>query len=552
MEMNSLRRMVLGDGLRRTARRFPNKSALVFHYSDGRTLCYSYKELDTNSNRIANALIDMGIKKDDKVAVMSHNSPQLVNLIWALTKIGAWYTPINFMLGSREIEYIINFSEAKVFFIEDDLLEKVLEIKDKLPSVKYFGYVNLGGKQGSSDLLDLDVLMQDASDKYPQAELESENIATLAFTSGTEAAPKGVFITHGNYYAYLMANGFSMHFSSEDVDLLSVPLIHMAGLALTIGLHLIGATIVMTQLPNPAQMVELIEKYRVTMTHNPPTIYVAMTNTPGFSTRDFTSARKFISWASTIPQSMINAWGEVAPNVEWFTTYGSSESSAAALTGSWFKTFGDIPNCDGTWIGKATAATSELVLVDDDGNEVKDDEVGELVVRGPVLMRGYYKNEEATRKAFKNDWFHTGDLLRKDGRGNYYFVDRKKDMIKSGGENVSSQEVENVISSHPAVLQCAVFAVPHSYWGEAVAAAIIPKTGVDITEAEIISHCKNILAGYKIPKYLFFRDSLPTTASGKLYKQPLRSDYKDAETQSFQDDAVWKKTKKSIKLDDLG
>ncbi|MBC7106313.1 MAG: long-chain fatty acid--CoA ligase, partial [Firmicutes bacterium] len=338
---------------------------------------------------------------------------------------------------------------------------------------------------------------------------------------GTEAAPKGVLSTHRNYLFSHLAYTINLGLTPQDVWLVSLPLIHMAGFNLMLMAHVFGQTVVMTQLPVPAQMLRLMAEYRVTVTALPPTLYVALLKEAP-AELVMPEARILMTWASTIPQAMVDGWNRIAPNARFFTLQGSSESTATALTGSFFKSWADVPNGDGRWVGKAMAFGSELRLVDDEGREVAPGEPGEQVIRGPVVMKGYYKNEEETGRVFRDGWFHTGDVLFCDGSGNYYFADRKKDMIKTGGENVFSQEVENVISAHPGVLQCAVFGIPDPRWGEAVTAAVVPRPGVPLTEQEVIGFCRGRLPGYKVPKYVIITDTPPTTAAGKLLKRALR------------------------------
>lgn len=197
------------------------------------------------------------------------------------------------------------------------------------------------------------------------------------------------------------------------------------------------------------------------------------------------------------------------------------------MTGSWFKTWDEVPNGDGRYVGKVTHTGSEIKLVDEYGNEVPDDEPGEQIARGPVVVKGYYNNEEANIRAFRNGWYHTGDVFIRDKEGNYYFADRKKDIVKTGGENVSSQEIENVLSLHPEIMQCAVFGVPDPRWGEAVTAAVVLKIESTLTKEEIIEYCREKLSGFKTPKYIVFRTSLPTTSAGKLLKRTLKDEYKN-------------------------
>jgi fatty-acyl-CoA synthase len=299
----------------------------------------------------------------------------------------------------------------------------------------------------------------------------------------------------------------------------------MAGFTFLLNSNMVGITIVMTETPIPAQMAELTEKYKINFTALPPTLYLGILGIA--EEYNLTSLRKLITWSSTIPRSMVDGWNEIAPDAKFFTIQGSSESTATPLTGNWFKTWNEVPNGDGRYVGSITHTGCEIKLIDEDGNEVPDGVPGEQIARGPVVVSGYYNNEAANYKAFRDGWYHTGDVLIRDNEGNYYFADRKKDIVKSGGENISSQEVENTLSQHPQINQCAVFGVPDPRWGESVIAAVVLKDGATLTEEEIISHCKMTLSSYKTPKYIVFRDDLPLTSAGKLLKRSLKDEYKD-------------------------
>jgi fatty-acyl-CoA synthase len=526
LKVNLTRRAVVGDGLRRSSLRYPDKDALIYYYSNGSMVKYTFKELNEKVNKVANNLLKRGISKGDKVAAISHNCPELVVLSYALLKIGAWYVPLNFMLGSDDIKWLINFSEAKLFFVEDELQDNVMKVADNLDSVEEFVHINTSGKQKPENWLVFDEFISDETNE-PEVLINEEDVASLFFTSGTEAAPKGVLTTHKNYLASHMTYGINVGLTPDDVMILSIPIIHMAGWDLMLMAHIFSETLIMTQLPSPPQMLEVMSKHKVTATALPPTLYVALMNQPQFAKYDLPSARVFITWASTIPKAMVDGWNRVAPNLRFFTIQGSSESTATALTGSFFKTWADIPNEDGRWVGKTVAFGSELKIVDEQDKEIGVGEIGEQIIRGPVVTKGYYRNEEENKRAFREGWFHTGDMLFQDEEGNYFFADRKKDIIKTGGENVATQEVENIIGTHPSVLQCAVFGIPDPYWGEAVAAAVVPASGSCLTEEDIKGFCKERLAGFKVPKYVVFKECLPMSAANKILKRELKAEYRD-------------------------
>jgi len=276
-------------------------------------------------------------------------------------------------------------------------------------------------------------------------------------------------------------------------------------------------------------MIDLVARHRLSVTVLPPTLYVAMLSCPNFGTSDLRCVTKLGTWASTIPKSMIDGWKQAAPSSRFFSVQGSSESTASLLTGGWVDGWEQMPNQDGRWVGRLASVAADVRLVDDDGNDVADGESGEQIVRGPVIMKGYYKNDEVNRRVFRDGWFHTGDILFRDAAGNYFFADRKKDMIKTGGENVYCQEVESVLGAHPGVMQCAVFGLPDERWGEAVTAAVIARPGTEVTEAELIEFCRGRLPGFKAPKRIHFRKSLPISAANKILKRDLKTEYASAD-----------------------
>ena len=522
LAMNLIRRQNLGDTLRRAAFAAPEKPAITFYTSEGASRTVNFAQMNAMVNAVANNLLRHGIRHGDRVAVLSRNSIEFLVLSYALHKIGAWAVPLNFMLPPPDVQHLIQFSGARWVFAEDVQAAKVNSVAGSLTGVEKF--IQIGTTSPApAGWMDFSELLQGPSDE-PEAMVESDDVATLIFTSGTESAPKGVMLTHANYCAAHLTWEFNFNVAEHDSFLISIPLIHMAGYLFSTLCLANRASIVMTQTPQPVQMIELMARHRLTGTALPPTLYVAMVAAPNFHTPDLTSVTKCLSWASTIPKAMVDGWRAVAPNLRFFSGQGMSETTAAVLTGGFFRNWEDM-NGDGRWVGRAMAFGVDVRLVDEEGRDVGVGEPGEQIVRGPVITKGYYNNEEANRRAFRDGWFHTGDVLFRDAAGSYYFADRKKDMIKTGGENVYCQEVESVLGTHPSVMQCAVFGLPDERWGEAVAAAVILRPGTAPGEGELIAFCRERLAGFKTPKYIFFRDSMPVSAANKLLKRELKAEY---------------------------
>ncbi len=523
LAMNLIRRQNLGDTLRRAAFAAPDKAAVIFYTTEGASRTITFSQMNARACSLAQTLLAEGIRHGDRVVILSRNSIEFLIVSFALHKIGAWAVPVNFMLPPPDVQHLIQFSEARWVFVEDAQAAKVTAITAAIPHVEAFVQIGNGaplpaGWREFNELLA-------APPEEPEILIESDDVATLLFTSGTESAPKGVMLSHANYCAAHLSWSFNFNLSEQDRFLLSIPLIHMAGYLFSTLCLANRATIVMTQTPQPAQMIELMARHRLTGTALPPTLYVSMISQPNFRTSDLTCVTKCLSWASTIPKAMVDGWRSVSPHLRFFSGQGMSESTAAILTGGFFGDWSDLPNGDGRWVGRACSFGVDVRLVDDEDKDVAIGEPGEQIVRGPIIMKGYYKNEEANRRAFRGGWFHTGDVLIRDAEGNYFFADRVKDMIKTGGENVYSQEVESVLGTHPEVMQCAVFAVPDPHWGEAVAAAVIVKPGSDPAEAQLIAYCRERLAGFKTPKYIFFRETMPVSAANKLLKRELKAEY---------------------------
>ncbi len=527
LEMNLLRRQNLGDSLRRSAQAAPDKPAVIFYTVDGASQTCSYAQLNTMVNAVANNLQRRGVKKGDRVAALSRNGIPFLALGYALHKIGAWLVPVNFMLQPHDVQHLIEFAEAKWFFVEDALLGNVDAVLGKLGCVEQFVQFGAAGTPPRKGWIAFDALL-DGPASEPEVCIEGEDVASMFFTSGTESAPKGVLSSHTNFHAAHLSWAFNYGLSQDDRFLLSIPLIHMAGyLFASFGLAN-QVTLVMTQTPQPVQMIDLIERHRLTAAALPPTLYVAMLSCPNFRTRDLSSASRMLTWASTIPKAMVDGWKEVAPAMRFFSGQGSSESTAGPLTGGYVGSWAEMPNGDGRWVGRQMCFAADVRLVDEDGKDVGIGESGEQIARGPIIMKGYYKNDEVNRRVFRDGWFHTGDILFRDAAGNYFFADRKKDMIKTGGENVYCQEVESVLGTHAGVMQCAVFGLPDERWGEAVTAAVIARPGTVVTETELIEFCRDRLPGFKAPKRIHFRSSLPISAANKILKRDLKTEYAPA------------------------
>lgn len=508
----------LGDLLRRSASRHPNKVALVFRGQSD-----TYAELNTAVTRAANALAAQGIVKGDHVALLSHNNRTFVVLRFALAKLGAILTPINFMLNAEEIAYILDHSGASTLIAEDGLCqiaEAALTVLGTADIQTY--YIPHSGAAVSSVWTSTDTLLDHADDSDIWIDVSSEDPIQMMYTSGTESRPKGALLTSSALYANYTSNIVNAEMSADAVSLNCLPLFHCAQLDtfLTPNLYL-GATNILHEKPDPKAMLAAIEAEGVTSLFCPPTIWISLLRHPDFDKRDLSSLQSGFYGASIMPTAIIQELIRRLPQIKLYNLYGQTELSPTAsvlLPADQLRKLGSA--------GKATLNV-ETRIVDDNDTPLPAGEVGEIVHRSPQLILGYYKDPEKTAEAFKNGWFHSGDLGRMDDEGYLFVVDRKKDMIKTGGENVASREVEEAIFHHPDVAEVAVFGIPHPTWIEAVTAVVVPKPGREVTPEQLSAFCRDRLAGFKTPKHINIVADLPRNASGKILKRDLRLQYED-------------------------
>lgn len=513
LQENLLRRATLGDLIARSALRFGNRIALVAGQER-----ISYETLNQRSCQAANAFLKMGIGRGDRVAFLTHNCLEYIYCRLGLAKIGAATVPINFMLKGQELTYIIQNAEPKAFFVEDALAETVLSVRDQMPSVQHFGWFGLSGKsEKPSDWIDAQTFFDGRySPADPEVYVESDDIATLIYTTGTEGFPKGVMTTHLNYFMTMFHFAVDVDLGRSDVVIVDLPLFHVAGTTILLACLTFGAKALIDYAPNPVNTLKKTQDERVTAWFYPPTLFHALPLVPGFDSYDLSSLKKCVTFGSAMPQVVLDRWRTIKPDIEWRNYWGQTESSPVGTTSS-------PEEFDAASIGIPDTGVTVKVF-DENDQEVPPGQLGELVIRGPAVMKGYWRNPEATEATLRNGWLHTGDIGYRDEAGHFYFTDRKKDIIKSGGMNVSSQEVEGILLQNPKVAMAAVIGMPHPYWVEAVTACVVLKPGQAATEEEMIQFCKEHMAGYKVPKQVIFLPQLPTTPNGKILKRKVKEE----------------------------
>ncbi|HOI74584.1 MAG TPA: long-chain-fatty-acid--CoA ligase [Syntrophales bacterium] len=518
LQKNVIRRTAVGDILVRSTARTPDRRILRF-----RDRNFTYRELNEAVNRCAHGLAKLGVGKGDRAAILSHNCHHYVIYWWALMKLGAVITPLNFMLKGDEIRYIINHSEPTVFFVEDALIPQLGGMQDELKSVRTFGYIDLGGKEAPAGWMNIEDLWSEANPATePEAEIDYDDPAILLYTSGTEAAPKGVLNSHLNFYMVLLSALADLKVTEKDVLIGGIPLYHVAAMYLCIASFAVGALYVMEYAPDPVEILKLTREEKITYWIWPPALYLYLPMVPDFDSYDLSSLRMCIVFGALAPPAVLDRWRKLLPDAEFMNYYGQTEMSPL---GTCLQHHDMAKRPDS--IGRSHLPL-ELKVFDPDGREVPRGETGELVARGPSVMLGYYREEEKTAYTFRGGWHHTGDMVRMDREGFVYFVDRAKDIIKTGGENVSSQEVEATLFKHAKVADAAVIGMPDDRWSEIVTAVIVPRPGQTLDEKEIIDFCKSEMAGYKVPKKIIFTDALPRNPSGKILKNILREKFTKA------------------------
>jgi acyl-CoA synthetase (AMP-forming)/AMP-acid ligase II len=518
LRRGALGRATIGDQLRRHAQHTPDRPAIVYYGATGGREVITYRDLNARANAFAAYLDGLGVRRGDVVACMSRNSPDYMAAWFGSLKLGAAFTGVNFTLTGAEITYQVTHSGARVLVAEDAFCAAVDAVRGELDGVDvYLASRPAGGplQPGWESLADL--LAADAPE--PDAEVDENDAAMLVYTSGTTEHPKGVLVSHRNYVASTTpAWTLALGLGPDVVWLFVMPFFTIAGLGSMTSIVGCGATIVLVHAVDPASALTIIRDERVTYMAQTPTFYLAMTQVDGFVEADLSFLQRCITYGGTVPAHMIEAWQAASPGITWGTYWGQSELSQLGSVG-WFRSLDDIPGRDAAWIGKPVPQL-EVRVVDEEGN---DAELGELICRSPSVMLGYHRDPERTLHAFRDGWLHTEDVVRVDGEGNLFFVDRKKDVIKTGGMNVSSVEVERVIYQHPGVMEVAVVGVPDDYWSEAVTAFVVCKPGAEVDETALIDHCRATLAGFKVPKAVRLVEALPKDVQGKILKRELRT-----------------------------
>jgi len=506
----------IGKTLSINAIRIPDHEALV---CEGRR--YTYRQLNEQVNRLANGLLKLGIRKGDKISLVMTNSDHFVISYYAILKVGGVVVPINFRLTAPEIQYILDHSDSILAIADGVLAETVLTAAREVPAIRSVYVVGDQPPEGSLPWTSL----LDESAAEPEVEVEESDDCEILYTSGTTGRPKGALFDHHRILYVGMNIIASMSVNPRDRLLHVAPLFHSAQLNLFLvsGTY-VGATHVVMREFHPVEVMKTIQEEKITLFFGVPTMYSYMLQVPA-GTFDLTSVQRCAYGAAPMAPEVVKQSMEMFQTDQFYNLCGLTEGGPGGVY---------LPperHLDKLGAGGIPVINTEVRVVDDAGNDVPPGVVGEMIIRGETVMKEYYKNPQATAEAIRDGWLYTGDLAVLDEDGYLTLVDRKKDMIISGGENVYSTEVEQVLYAHPHVLEAAVIGLPHPVWGEVVTAVVVPKPGHGINVDELQDFCRKSLAGYKIPRKIFFVEQLPRNASGKVLKYQLRQTYKHAAQQ---------------------
>ncbi len=503
--------MTLGYSVVRNSRKYPRKTAICC--GEARE---DYRELNERTNRLAKGLRALGLGKGDRIATLSFNSIELMESYIAHLKIGAITVPLNAWGMDKDIQYQADFTESRFFTFGHDFLPRVEKLRPLLPRIKewiFFGPTRPPFARSYEELI-----AREAPGDFP-LEVREEDEAFILFTGGTTGTPKGAVLTHKSLlWNIISVTTENQSPTPEDTVYYPMPLFHTAALSRFLAYMYAGGTFIVTREFDARKCLEIIQSERVTAMTGNPTIWGKLLQEIDKNDYDTRSMRMYLSSQGLMHPPMQRAVEtRLFPQACTYVSYALTEASPGVT----ILKPEDRPGEPGS-IGKPYMCT-EVRIVDDEDRDLPTGEVGEILVKGPTVMKEYYRNPEETAQTLRGGWLHTGDLGKYDRDGFLYFVDRKKDMIKTGGLNVYSKEVEEVLARHPHIAEAVIIGVPDEKWGETIKAVVVVKEGKSLAEEEVIAFCKEHLASYKKPTSVAFLDALPKTRfGGKVLKRELR------------------------------
>jgi acyl-CoA synthetase (AMP-forming)/AMP-acid ligase II len=506
--------LILGKILEYSARKYPENTALVY---DGEEI--SYLTLHQRANKLSNALLRLA-SEGDRIALLSQNRPEIFEVLYGVPTAGMTVTILNYRLNFKEIAWIINDSAATVVILEEEYLGELESVKELIPTVKHI--ITFSSGKGDSSYEDI---LEDASSVAPNIPVDENNTVWLVYTSGTTGMPKGAMLSHKNLSAGMLSLYLEWGIKDGDSYIVPFPLCHIAAFT-CMAYHIRGCRVVVMRRYDAEMFLSNIENYHGTATIVAPTMLAFLLDHPKVNDYKTDSLRSMMATGAPSPVDLVKRAVKRFGNV-FIQGYSMTETPGTTVIQTPLDTIAmlnDKPHLT-TSAGKANPLFC-IRIVNDNMEDLPPGEIGEIVIQGDHVFKGYWNKPNATEEAFSDGWFHSGDLGKMDEEGNVYVVDRKKDMIITGAENVYSREVEDVIYGHPAVNEVAVLGIPDETWGENVLAVIITHNGKGVSEEEIISYSRERLAKYKCPKRVVFTDEIPKTVNGKVIKHLLRDRYK--------------------------
>ncbi len=512
--------LLVDDFLRRAAELYPDKTAVVDTSNR-----YSYRDFRARVNRLSHALARLGLQRGDRVCMLSPNSHFFLESFYGTSQIGLILVPVNFRLIPEEHEYIINHAGVKAVLVDAEYTGVVDRIRPRLEAVEHF-IVAQDGDTAPEGWLDWETLIAAEPDSAPAlVERDEDDLVSINYTSGTTARPKGVMLTHRNFYVNAYNLIAHLGICHDDVELWTLPMFHCNGWGAVYALTAVGGTHVVLRTIDPAEIYRLIADEDVTFACMAPTVLRAILDFPDKEQYEIRTRPRFTIAGAPPPPTYVERLEE---ELGWrfLQIYGLTET-APLLTVN----HPDHATRQDDYYRRARAGVAgfgvDLAILDAQGNPVPrdDDTIGEVCARSNVVFAGYWEQPDKTDEAIHDGYFHTGDLGVWDESGNVHIVDRQKDVIISGGENISSPEIEDMLYKHPAVLECAVIGIPDEQWGETPKAIVVLRDGETATEQELMDFCRDNMTHFKCPTSVEFVDALPRTATGKLQKFKLREKF---------------------------
>lgn len=507
----------LTQGLHRSVQRNPQGLATVFQ---GRR--QTFATLADRVARLATALRAAGMETGDRIGMLAMNSDRYLEYYFAVPWGGGIVNPCNIRWSAAEVAYSLDDCDTRILIVDDTFLAMAADLKVRSKSLKLL--IHAGDGPTPEGMLSYEAILA-AAEPMPDMRRAGDDVMGVFYTGGTTGFPKGVALTHGSIFASSLALTADLAWPQAAIYLHAAPMFHMADTAFGFAQVIRGGAHVIIPSFTPQGVLQALQDEKVTTVLLVPTMIQMTFDHPDVAKYDLSALGTVIYGASPISEAVLKRAMAAVPAAGFVQAYGMTELSpvATVLTTEWHV-------LEGARAGRLRAAgraalCCEVRIVDTEGNEVPRGTVGEVAVRGPNVMQGYWNQPELTANAVRDGWMHTGDGAYMDDEGFIYVVDRMKDMIVSGGENVYSAEVENALMQHRGVAMCAVIAVPDPKWGERVHAVIVKRAGVAVAEDELVAHCRELIAGYKCPRSVEFRDALPISGAGKILKAQLRDPY---------------------------